>query len=127
MEALIVIGAIVVLMVWFIICKEFYNVAEAKGYPQMKYLWLTFFFGVMGALLIIALPDKSNTTAGTPDTDKNNGGSAEAAKGNNDASINGDFNNMSNLEKLEYYKKLLDNGKITEEEFIQMRKTLIGE
>lgn len=36
-----------------------------------------------------------------------------------------DFENSSNIEKLEYYKILKDSGKISEEEFIEMRKILI--
>lgn len=50
-------------MIWifYLIAKEFYIVAQAKGYSEKKYLWLCFLLGVIGYLLVIALPDRSNT------------------------------------------------------------------
>ena len=44
--------------VWYLISKEFYKSAVLKGFPQRKYLWLTFFLGLLGILLILSLPDR---------------------------------------------------------------------
>ena len=125
MAILIVIGSLIMLAVWYLISQEFYKAAEAKGFPQKKYLWITFFFGALGALLVVALPDRGNTAVvRQPVPNTNSIKNAETVKKEN---AEPNFNNMSNIEKLEYYKKLLDSGKITEDEYIQMRKTLIGQ
>jgi hypothetical protein len=43
----------------YLIAREFYNAAEEKGYYDTKYLWICFFLGIVGYLLIIALPARS--------------------------------------------------------------------
>ena len=144
MEGLIVLGGIIVLIVWFFISKEFYGIAKEKGHPQEKYLWITFFLGVVGALLIIALPDRGNMTVDSNESNntKNNEVS-EIKKSSKLASFlpdattytqtlnedikELDFDNSSNIEKLEYYKKLFDSGRISENEFVEMRTMLIGQ
>lgn len=45
---------------WYI-AKQFYAAAQAKGYPDRKYLWICFWLGFVGYLLVIALPDRGNT------------------------------------------------------------------
>ena len=59
---LIVLGVLVYLIIWGLIATEFYKAAEEKGYPHKKYMWITFFFGVVGMLLVIALPDRGKIT-----------------------------------------------------------------
>ena len=54
----IISSAIFLLCVRSIICQEFYAVAEQKGYADKKYFWYSFIFGLVGYLLVIALPDK---------------------------------------------------------------------
>ena len=54
----ILVGAALLIYVWVLICKEFQNVAERKGFPQKKYFWITLFLGVIGMFLIMALPDR---------------------------------------------------------------------
>ena len=65
MEGLIILGVIVVLLISFFVSNEFYKVAVMKGYDEGKYLWIPFFFGVAGYLLVVALPDRvaKNTKA----------------------------------------------------------------
>ena len=46
------------LIINYFIAREFYKAAVEKGYPQDKYLWLPFFLGLVGYLLVIALPDR---------------------------------------------------------------------
>lgn len=42
--------------IWVGICSEFGNIANLKGFDRSKYFWLTFFFGIIGMLMVIALP-----------------------------------------------------------------------
>ena len=53
----------IALAIWiiYLVAKEFYKVAQAKGHPQKKYFWMCFLLGVVGYLLVIALPDRGNT------------------------------------------------------------------
>ena len=46
----------------YIIEKEFYSAAVTKGYSNKKYLWYCFFLGMIGYLMVIALPNKIVTT-----------------------------------------------------------------
>jgi len=48
----------VIIWLWYLVAREFYRIAKEKGFPQKKYLWLTFLFGMLGMLLVVALPDR---------------------------------------------------------------------
>ena len=50
---------IIMLIIRFFLSKEFQKIANDKGYQSSskKYRWLVFFFGVIGMLLVVALPD----------------------------------------------------------------------
>ena len=63
MWVLVVIGVIIGLVVWYFFSTMFYELAVMKGFPEKKYLWLTFFFGLVGAVLVAALPDRGNVKA----------------------------------------------------------------
>lgn len=41
-----------------IIAGWFSKVASEKGYSSPKYFWICFFMGLVGQLLVIALPDR---------------------------------------------------------------------
>lgn len=43
------------------IANWFFEVAQAKGFRDRKYLWICFWLNVVGYLLVIALPDRGNT------------------------------------------------------------------
>lgn len=58
----IIIGCLLALIIDFYIATEFNAVAEQKGYYSAKYLWICFFLGIVGYLLVIALPDISMET-----------------------------------------------------------------
>ncbi len=47
------------LQLQYIIAKEFYSIAIAKGYNSKKYLWYCFFLGIVGYLMVIAIPDEN--------------------------------------------------------------------
>ena len=56
-----IISAVIFLLdIRYIISKEFYAAACQKGYNEKKYFWYGFFFGLIGYLLVIALPNKNN-------------------------------------------------------------------
>lgn len=57
----ILIGAALLFWVDFLISREFYRAAQAKGFNERKYFWLPFWLGIVGYLLVIALP------SGNPD------------------------------------------------------------
>lgn len=61
MEALVVFVGLAVLAVliwlWYKVSVEFYSIAVKKGYDEKKYLWWTFFFGIAGMLMVVALPE----------------------------------------------------------------------
>lgn len=60
MATLMVFAGIIVLglLIWLqaYIAEAFYDAALSKGYVSRKYYWLTFFCGVVGMLLVVALP-----------------------------------------------------------------------
>ena len=42
---------------WFA-AKEFYKIAEDKGYHGQKYFWWAFLLPLVGYLMIVAMPDR---------------------------------------------------------------------
>ena len=63
--SLLVLAAILVLD--YFIAKWFFEVAEAKGHLDKKYLWICFWLGAVGYLLVVALPDRGNTQQAASD------------------------------------------------------------
>ncbi len=59
MEALIVLGAILVILLWYFIGKEFQRIAAMKGHEETRYFWWTFLMGPVGMMMVIALPQKA--------------------------------------------------------------------
>lgn len=55
---------VIVLWVNYLISREFYRAANAKGFYEKKYLWIPFWLGVVGYLLVIALPTKRVEVSG---------------------------------------------------------------
>ncbi|MBQ6430564.1 MAG: hypothetical protein IJJ99_01620 [Oscillospiraceae bacterium] len=58
MEILIILGAILVIVIQAFWATEMRKAAMEKGYPDAKYFWYSFLLGVLGALIVIALPDR---------------------------------------------------------------------
>ena len=50
-------GVLLLLYINYLIAECFYKIAVCKGFDEKKYLWLPFFFGMIGYLLVVALPD----------------------------------------------------------------------
>ena len=63
MKTLFITLLIIAIILWvlYLIAKEFYAAALAKGYSDKKYFWFCFLLGMVGYLLVIALPDRRNT------------------------------------------------------------------
>ena len=59
MEALIVLGAILVIVLWYFIGKEFQRIAAMKGHEETRYFWWTFLLGPVGMMMVVALPQKA--------------------------------------------------------------------
>ena len=57
MEALIIMGAILVIVLMIFVAQAFQDIAEMKGHSERKYFWWTLFLGVIGMLMVVALPD----------------------------------------------------------------------
>ena len=53
------IAIVVAFAVFYFIAREFYEIAEMKGFTESKYLWIPFLFPIGGYLLVIALPDRN--------------------------------------------------------------------
>ena len=49
-----------VFYLFYYIAEQFYAVAKMKGHTERKYLWIPFFLGIIGYLLVIALPVKNS-------------------------------------------------------------------
>ena len=52
------IAVIIAIITGVIISGEFSNIASEKGYPESKYFWYCLIFGVVGYMMVIALPDR---------------------------------------------------------------------
>lgn len=66
MEALMILILILaltalILYINYLIAREFYLAAYDKGYTSKKYLWIPFLLGMIGYILVIALPDRGTT------------------------------------------------------------------
>lgn len=57
MVVLIIVGAIAFIVIDALISGQFMNIAASKGDDSWKYFWFCFLFGVVGYLMVIALPD----------------------------------------------------------------------
>ncbi len=53
----VVIGSI---LINFLIANEFDSIAKQKGHFNQKYFWYCFFLGIIGCLMVIALPNISS-------------------------------------------------------------------
>ncbi len=58
MEALIILGSIVVIVIWVCVAHEFRSIAAMKGHDEAKYFWWTFLMGPVGMLMVVALPQE---------------------------------------------------------------------
>lgn len=71
MGGIVILGYIFALVIaialnWYI-ANCFYDIACVKGFTESRYLWVPFWFGIIGYLLVIALPDRKKTEQPKPE------------------------------------------------------------
>lgn len=49
--------AVLILWAWWFLSKEMSQIAEAKGYSAHRYFHICFWFGIIGFLIVVAMPD----------------------------------------------------------------------
>lgn len=54
------VALIIGLILDYFIANWFAQIAADKGHPEKKYFWLCFLLGLIGYILVIALPDRGN-------------------------------------------------------------------
>ena len=65
---LYVLGIIIALVINVVIANKFVEIAEMKGHYGGDYFWYVFLFGIIGMLMVIALPNvKAITIKTLPD------------------------------------------------------------
>lgn len=50
-------GFVIAIVIDWTVAKEFASIADDKGYREGRYFWFCFFLGIVGYLMVIALPD----------------------------------------------------------------------
>lgn len=58
-----VIGIAALVCVWYLACREFGRIAADKGYSDRRYFHFCFWLGLVGMLMVIALPDRGDGKA----------------------------------------------------------------
>lgn len=58
MGVFVFLAVIISLVICFFAAIEFASIAREKGYEDSKYFWCTFLLGIIGMLMVIALPDR---------------------------------------------------------------------
>lgn len=64
--AVCVIAALFLLVVDALLASYFYDVACEKGFAERRYFWVPFLCGIIGYLLVVALPDRMKTNGTVP-------------------------------------------------------------
>lgn len=59
---LCIIGAIIVIKIWAYIAQQFADIAEEKGFSDRNCFWIPFLFGIVGWIMVAALPDRGKQT-----------------------------------------------------------------
>lgn len=54
------VAAAALLYVWYLACREFAFIASEKGWSERRYFHFCFWLGLVGLLMVIALPDRGN-------------------------------------------------------------------
>ena len=54
---LYLLGIVIALVIDYVIARKFADIAEMKGHEGSTYFWFTFIFGVVGMLMVVALPN----------------------------------------------------------------------
>lgn len=55
---------LILILVLGLIADEFFKIAKMKGHNNRKYFWISFLCGIVGYMLVIALPDNRRHIGG---------------------------------------------------------------
>ena len=66
---------IIVLIIWLIAAFEFWEIARMKGHEKTRYFWYSFLFGLVGWMMVIALPDRAESSNAASGQSDDGGGS----------------------------------------------------
>lgn len=58
-----ILGLAIVIVIWVYVAKEFQHIAALKGHDESKYFWWTFLLGIIGILMVVAIPTDSENSA----------------------------------------------------------------
>ena len=58
--------AIVLIYLWYLACREFAFIASEKGWSERRYFRFCFWMGLIGMLMVIALPDRKGGASAAP-------------------------------------------------------------
>ena len=58
-DIIVVVAIIVAVIIRGLIAIEVDRIAAAKGFPEKRWFWYSFLFGMIGLFLVWALPDKN--------------------------------------------------------------------
>lgn len=50
---------VLVLLVNYLIAREYQRIATQKGFPGWRYFWWCFLMGIVGYIMVAALPDRN--------------------------------------------------------------------
>ena len=64
MVFILIVGVILWFVIAYLIAVEFRTIAEMKGHDGHKYFLWTFWLGLVGMLMVIALPDQAKREQG---------------------------------------------------------------
>ncbi len=65
---LLIAAIVLILLIDFLVAREFYLTAAMKGWDSKKYFFYAFFLTLVGYLLVLALPDRGSSAAGSYDS-----------------------------------------------------------
>ena len=60
-----IIAVAAALVLDFFLAREFQRIAISKGWNGKKYFFFAFFLGLIGYLMVVALPDRGSLTEGS--------------------------------------------------------------
>ena len=72
MWILYLLGVAIALVIDYVVARKFADIAEMKGHIGDTYFWFTFLLGVIGMLMVVALPSGNTTNSRTEMKKSNN-------------------------------------------------------
>jgi hypothetical protein len=62
----VIVGVAILLLIDYLVSKTFREIAIMKGHSEIKYFWFCFFLGIVGYLMVVALPAKVTAPVEAP-------------------------------------------------------------